>query len=85
MTAPAASPPEPTQTFDAAFEDDRYDAIVEFADKAISYRLSVREAAYRRERPTLEIHCPQIRVLTLAVFEAVKTLRARPDAIGRAL
>jgi hypothetical protein len=57
-----------------AFDEDRFAAIVDFADRAISLWLSLREAAYRRERTTLELHCPQVRVLTLAVFETVKAL-----------
>jgi hypothetical protein len=54
--------------------DERYDSLVEFADQAISLWLSFREASYRRERATLDIHCPQIRVLTLGAFETVKAL-----------
>jgi hypothetical protein len=56
------------------FDEDRYDSIVEFSDRAISLWLSIREAAYRREPATLEIHCPQIRVLTLGAFETVKAI-----------
>ena len=40
----------------------------------MSIWLCVREAAFRRDREALEFHCPQIRVLTLATFEAVRTL-----------
>jgi hypothetical protein len=54
--------------------DDRYDALVEMSDKAISLWLSIREASYRRERAILDIHCPQIRALTLGAFETVKAL-----------
>jgi hypothetical protein len=54
--------------------DDRFDALVEMSDRAISLWLSIREASYRRERATLDIHCPQIRILTLGVFETVKAL-----------
>ncbi len=57
-----------------AFDDDRFAAIVEFADKQISLWLSVREGAYRRERATLEIHCEQIRILTRATFQTVRAL-----------
>jgi crossover junction endodeoxyribonuclease RuvC len=32
------------------FDDDRYDALVKFSDRAISWWLSIREASYRRER-----------------------------------
>jgi hypothetical protein len=44
--------------------------------------VSVREAAWRRERETLELHCPQIRVLTRATFETVKQLGA--DTVEKA-
>jgi hypothetical protein len=54
--------------------DDRFDALVEMSDRAISLWLSIREASYRRERATLDIHCPQIRALTLGVFATVKAL-----------
>ena len=54
--------------------DERFDALVEMSDRAMSLWLSIREAAYRRERATLEIHCPQIRALTLGAFETVKLL-----------
>jgi hypothetical protein len=67
MNAPAPSD---------AFDSDRYRAIEDFAEKAISLWLSIREAAYRRERETLELHCPQIKVLTVAVFQTVKQLGA---------
>ena len=58
------------------FVEDRFLAIENFAEKQISLWVSVREAAWRRERETLVLHCPQIRVLTLATFDAVKTLAA---------
>jgi hypothetical protein len=54
--------------------DERFDALIEMSDRAMSLWLSIREAAYRRERATLEIHCPQIRALTLGAFETVKAL-----------
>jgi hypothetical protein len=53
---------------------ERFDALVEMSDQAMSLWLSIREAAYRRERRTLELHCPQIRALTLGAFETVKAL-----------
>jgi hypothetical protein len=54
--------------------DERYESLVEMSDRAISLWLSIREAARRRERAPLDMHCPQIRVLTLGVFETVKEL-----------
>jgi hypothetical protein len=62
--------------------DDRFDALVEMSDRAISLWLSIREGAYRRERATLDIHCPQIRALTLGAFETVKILP--PESVGNA-
>jgi hypothetical protein len=73
MNAPSPDP-------DAdAFAEDRFEAIEAFAEKQISLWTSVREAAWRRERKTLELHCPQIRILTLAAFGAVRMLGAGPD------
>ena len=54
--------------------DDRFDALIEFADRAISLWISIREASYRHERATLDIHCPQIRILTLGAFKTVRAL-----------
>jgi hypothetical protein len=54
--------------------DDRYAALIEMSDQAISLWLSIREASYRRERAILDIHCRQIRALTLGAFETVKAL-----------
>ena len=34
----------------------------------------MREAAWRRERETLGVYCPKIRILTLGAFEIVKLL-----------
>jgi hypothetical protein len=54
--------------------EDRYDSLIEMSDRAISLWLSIREGAFRRERQTLDIHCPQIRCLTLGAFETVKMI-----------
>ena len=55
-------------------DDDRFAAIEEFADKAASYWRSIGEAAFRADLPTLETHCRQVRLLTLATFQTVKEL-----------
>lgn len=70
----ASVPVEPSETVVSAFDEDRYDAILEFADKQISLWISIREAGFRRERATLETHCRQVRILTQAVFQTVKAL-----------
>ena len=57
-----------------AFDEDRFATLVELAEKQISLWTSAREAAWRRERETLAIYCPKIRVLTLGAFEIVKLL-----------
>ena len=59
-----------------AFAEDRFEAIEQYAEKQISLWMSIREAAWRRERETLELHCPQIRILTLATFQAIRMLGA---------
>jgi hypothetical protein len=70
----SSSPTPSHQTLANLFDDDRFDAIVEFAEKQISLWISIREGALRRERSTLAAHCPQIRILTLAAFETVRAL-----------
>jgi|HubBroStandDraft_6_1064221.scaffolds.fasta_scaffold2241877_2 hypothetical protein len=72
MTAPASS----CSPDAIAFAEDRFEAIEQYAEKQISLWLSIREGAWRRERETLELHCPQIRILTLATFDAVRELGA---------
>jgi hypothetical protein len=69
-----------TEPLARVFDDDRFDAIQEFADKELSLWLSIREAAYRRERATLETHCRQVRILTQAVFQTVRALDPVADA-----
>ena len=80
MSAPMADPSPQHVALANLFDEDRYDALVEFSDRAISLWLSLREASYRREHATIEIHCRQIRVLTLGVFETVKALGAGEKA-----
>ena len=46
----------------------------DFAERAASYWISIREAADCGERLTVETHCRQIRLVTLAAFETVKAL-----------
>jgi hypothetical protein len=66
MTAP--------QTVDDACDDQRFAFIEDLADRASSYWRSIAEAAYRRERLTIETHCRQTRIITIAAFQAVKEL-----------
>jgi hypothetical protein len=68
------------QTVASDHDDDRFAAIEEFAEKAGSYWRSIGEAAYRADLRTIETHCRQVRVLTLAVFSTVKGLGARRAA-----
>jgi hypothetical protein len=62
------------QALASDYDDDRFAAVEEFAEKAASYWRSIAEAAYRGDLRTIEIHCRQIRILTLAAFSTVKTL-----------
>jgi hypothetical protein len=62
------------------FDEDRYDSLAEFSERAISLWISMREASYRREHAIIETHCRQIRVLTLGAFETVKALGAGEKA-----
>jgi hypothetical protein len=52
----------------------RLEEIAELAERAASYWISIREAAERGERLTVETHCRQVRLVTLAAFETVKSL-----------
>jgi hypothetical protein len=52
----------------------RLGEIAELAEHAASYWISIREAAERGERLTVETHCRQVRLVTLAAFETVKSL-----------
>jgi len=70
----------PSDAIVDAFNEDRFAAIEEFAERAISLWVSVREAAWRRERETLDLHCPKIRIITLAAFETVKAIRPNEKA-----
>jgi hypothetical protein len=66
-------PPRALDVYDV----DRFAAIEEFADKAASYWRSIGEAAYRADLFTVEIHCRQVRLLTLGAFATVKALRGK--------
>jgi hypothetical protein len=58
----------------------RFEEIAELAERAASYWISIREAADRRERLTVETHCRQVRLVTLAAFETVKALGSQEAA-----
>ena len=64
----------------AALDSVRFDAIAEMADLAASYWLSVREAAERGERLTIEVHCKQVAAVTREAFATVKALGAEEPA-----
>jgi hypothetical protein len=75
--SPLRPPPSLASVFDEdRFDEDRFDSIMEFANTAISLWFSVREAAYRRERETLDLYCKKISLLTKATFGAVKSFGA---------
>jgi hypothetical protein len=57
-----------------AFDDERFDALVDMAAYEISLWRSVYEAAYRRERKTIGSTCEQIRAHTKATFETARLL-----------
>lgn len=52
----------------------RLDAIAELAHLAASYWISIREAADRGERPTIDVHCRQVAAVTREAFAIVKSL-----------
>jgi hypothetical protein len=71
-----------TDTSADAFDEDRFEAIERFAEKQISLWVSIREAAWRQESETLELHCRQISLLTKATFATVKALGAGKKEAG---
>jgi hypothetical protein len=71
------SPVQPPPTLASVFDEDRFYSVMEFADTAISLWISIREAAYRRERETLDLYCKKISLLTKATFGTVKSLAAQ--------
>jgi hypothetical protein len=73
-----------TQTAAGVCDDERFAAIEEFADKAASYWRSIAEAAYRRDRLTVEVHCRHVGLVTREAFQTVKTLGVEAGAESRA-
>lgn len=57
-------------------DDLQFEAIEETADLLASYWRSIAEAAFRRERLTIEVHCRQVAKGTRLAFETVKELSA---------
>ena len=57
-----------------AFDEGRFDDLMDLAATEISLWRSVYEAAYRRERATIGAHCEQIRAHTKATFETARLL-----------
>jgi hypothetical protein len=60
----------------------RFAAIAEYAELGLSYWVSLREAALRGERLTVEVHCRQIAAVTREAFGIAKMLRATSDKTG---
>jgi len=58
----------------SAFDEDRFDALKMFAAKGGSLWLSIDEASIRADFEALELHCQQLRIITLAAFATVKAL-----------
>ena len=69
----------PPQTLTAALDYGRFEAIAELAELAASYWVSIREAASRGERLTVETHCRQVALVTREAFATVKTLGAADE------
>ena len=64
------------QSVASALDCARFDAIAEYANLAASYWLSIREAATRGDKLTVETHCRQVSAVTRETFATVKTLGA---------
>jgi hypothetical protein len=68
------------QTVAGVCDDFRYAAVEELADRNASYWRSIAEAAFRRERLTVEIHCRQVAATTRAAFATVRELGTATNA-----
>ena len=84
-TAEPIAASTPPQTTASALDYARLDAIAEFADLAASYWLSIREAATRGEKLTVETHCRQVSTVTRETFAVVKRLGYGPDETASAV
>ena len=63
----------------SAANDLAYEAIVDTADLAVSYAISVREAAWRRDSQVVRIHLEQLRLATITAIQAYKTIGVGPS------
>jgi hypothetical protein len=62
-----------------ALDYSRFDALDEHAELRSSYWTSVREAALRCKRLTVEVHCRQIAAVTREAFGIARMLGAASD------
>ena len=78
--APATDAVAASPSVSDALDYARLNAVAELADLAASYWISVREAADRGERLTIEVHCRQVAAVTREAFATVKTLGLPGDS-----
>lgn len=67
------SPPAPS--IGDALNQMSADYVIELSDQASSLWTSVREAAWRGDLRTMEVHCQQIAAVSKEAFRTVKELR----------
>jgi hypothetical protein len=75
------APPQmlaPSQAAISASSDLVFEAIIENADLAASYAISVREAAWRGDTSLLGMHLAQLRLATIAAIKTYKEEIERP-------
>lgn len=78
MTGPAEAQRAP-QTVGNVIDQMTADYILELASRAESLWRSVGEGAWRGDVRIMQYHCREIRLVTLATFEAVKEFGGGPD------
>jgi hypothetical protein len=79
MNAPPQIAPQSAAAVSAA-NDLAFEAIIESAELAASYAISVREAAYRGDKTLLGMHLAQLRLTTISAIQTYKMLGAGPVA-----
>lgn len=74
-SAGASTKPQAAPSIGDALNQLNADYVIELSDQASSLWTSVREAAWRGDLRTMEIHCQQIAAVSKEAFRTVKELR----------
>lgn len=79
-SSPSAALPPPSPRAISAADDLVFEELIDACDRAASYAVSAREAAFRGSRHALEIHIQELLACVVAALEIRKMLSAGDDA-----